>query len=107
MRVAYPGVISGLCLTPAHISDVAVAPQLLEGAEGLVLGDRNYASPLLQEQMTREGAQAKLLTAAKTRKNETDWHGARLIARVRYRIETVFGQLCGRLQIRAVQVRGG
>ena len=105
VRVAYPGVITSFCLTGAHASDVAAAPQLLEGASGLVLGDRNYASPALQEPRAREGAAATLLTAAKTRKSETNRRGARLIARVRYRIETVFGQLCGRLQMRAVKVK--
>ena len=105
VRVAYPGVITGFCLTGAEVSDVAAVPQLLEGAQGLVLGDRNYASPALQQQMKREGVEATLLTAAKTRKNETDRRGARLIARVRYRIETVFGQLCQRLEIRGVQVK--
>ena len=103
--MAYPGVITGFCLTGAEVSDVAAAPQLLESAQGLVLGDRNYAWPALQEQMEREGAGATLLIAAKTRKKEADRRGARLIARVRYRIETVFGQLCQRLQIRGVQVK--
>ena len=105
VRVAYPGVITGFCLTGAEVSDVAATPQLLEGAQGLVLGDRNYASPALQEQLRREGGQAKLLTAAKSRKREADKRAARWIARVRYRIETVFGQLCGRLQIRGIQVK--
>ena len=64
VRVAYPGVITGFCLTGAEVCDVAAAPQRLQGAQGLVLGDRNYASPTLQQQMKREGATATLLTGA-------------------------------------------
>ncbi len=99
------GVITGFCLTGGDVADVAAAPQLLEGVEILVLGDRNYASPALQEQLKSEGASSTLLTAAKSRKRETDRCGTRLIARVRYRIETVFGQWCERLGLRKVKVK--
>jgi hypothetical protein len=47
LHVAWPGLITRLTLAPAHQSDVSVAPQMLEGQEGIVIGDRNYHSPQL------------------------------------------------------------
>ena len=105
VHVAYPGVITGFCLTSAEVSDVAVAPALLQSVSGLVLGDRNYASAVLQEKLGQHAPALALLTAAKSRKRESDRRGARLIAKVRYRIETVFGQWCERLQLKTVKVK--
>jgi hypothetical protein len=45
LHVAWPGLITRLTLAPAHESDVGVAPQMLQGQEGIVIGARNYHSP--------------------------------------------------------------
>ena len=42
LRVCWPGVIVGLCLTPANVHDLAGAQELLEQQHGFVLADRNY-----------------------------------------------------------------
>ncbi len=49
LHVAWPGLITRLTLAPACAADVAVAPQMLHGQEGIVIGDRNYHSPQLQQ----------------------------------------------------------
>jgi hypothetical protein len=45
LRVCWPGVICALSLAPADAQELSVAEELLEGAKGWVLGDRNYWSP--------------------------------------------------------------
>jgi hypothetical protein len=45
LRVCWPGVIVGMSLAPADAHELSVAEELLEGAEGWVLGDRNNWSP--------------------------------------------------------------
>jgi hypothetical protein len=42
LRICWPGVIVGLCLTPANVHDLAGAQELLEQQHGFVLADRNY-----------------------------------------------------------------
>lgn len=45
LHVACPGLITRLIVAPAHESDVALAPQMVQGHEGIIIGDRNYHSP--------------------------------------------------------------
>lgn len=105
LHVAWPGVITRLTLAPAHESDSSVAPQMLTGQHGLVLGDRNYHSPQLQEKLQAENPHLKLLTPFKTKKNDPAPQQSRLISRFRYRIETVHGQLCSRFSCKQVWAR--
>ena len=51
LRVCWPGVICALSLAPANAHELSVAEELLEGARGWALGDRNYWSPQLTEQL--------------------------------------------------------
>lgn len=44
------GVIAGLALTPAHISERALALPLSEGVHGLLLGDKGYPGKDLKAQ---------------------------------------------------------
>ena len=46
--------ITRFTLAPANVQDLAVAPQLLKGREGYVIGDRNYWSPELTKQLLQE-----------------------------------------------------
>lgn len=53
LRVCWPGVVVGFSLAPANAHELSVAEGLLEGTKGWVLGDRNYWSPNLIEQLTQ------------------------------------------------------
>src|SRR5262249_40215226 len=72
--------------------DGAVVEELLEGTTGLVLGDRNYWIPTVQQELRQQGvilqAPYKKPQSPKAKAYESHVH-----SRVRYRIETVFGQL--------------
>ena len=57
-----------MSLAPANVHDLHVAEKLLEGAEGWVLGNRNYHSPNLAERLSDRGL--RLLTPYKALKKE-------------------------------------
>jgi len=66
----------------------------------LAVGDRNYGGPKLAEKAGRAG----VVLLAPCRKASQDPAPARsaLLSRVRYRIDTVFGQLAERLHVKRV-----
>ena len=54
-RLNWPGLITGFGLAPANVHDLAMVPGLAEGAQGVLLGDRNYWSPTLSEELRDQG----------------------------------------------------
>lgn len=98
--VAWPGVIARLCLAPGNEQELAVAPQLAQGIEGQLIADRNYWSPWLRQEL----AAADLdLVAPYRNKSKDPWpHRSHLLSVLRYRIDTVFGQLTERFSIKNV-----
>jgi hypothetical protein len=104
-HVAWPGLITGFTLAPAHESDIAVAPQLLQGRQGVILADRNYHAPQLQEQLQQDSPQLKLLAPFKNKKRDPNPRRSALISHFRYRIETVHSQLCERFRCKQVWAR--
>ena len=98
--VAWPGVIVGFSVAPANIHDTAVAPELASGRFGTVLGDRNYWSPRLTEELAAQ--KIDLVAPFKTAKHDPRPRASAFLARFRYRIETVFSQLVGRYLIKRV-----
>ena len=100
VRLCWPGVLARCCLTPANVSEQAALPHLLDGTGGLAVGDRNYGGARTAEEAARLGV--GLL--APTRKASQDPTPARtaLLSRVRYRIDTVFGQLTERFAVKRV-----
>jgi len=54
-RVCWPGVICQIELTPGQGSELATAVDLTEATHGLVIGDRNFWSPRLREELARHG----------------------------------------------------
>src|ERR687886_2985937 len=102
LRVCWPGVICGLSLAPADAHELSVAEELLEGAEGWVLGDRNYWSPRLSERLDEWGV--KLLAPYKSKKREKEpW--PRWLVQKRRRIETVISQLVERYEAKKTRAR--
>lgn len=102
--VSWPGIITRVSLAPGNVQELAILENdLSSGISGTILGDRNYWSPTVRDELAREGIQ---LTAP-FRKKTTDPNPklSTLLSRLRYRIETVFGQLCDRYHAKKVWAR--
>ncbi len=103
VRLAWPGVIAGLALAPADVSAPEVAFALAEGTTGYLVGDRNYWAPRLAEDLAADGV--CLLAPYRSAKRDPDPERSRSLSRIRYRIETVFGQLVDRYHAKRVRAR--
>jgi DDE family transposase len=104
LRLGWPGVITHVFLAPANESDGEIAPVLLEGTQGLVLGDRNYWLPDTQASLRTKG----LLLQAPFRKAhapQAPMYQSSVLGQVRYRVDTVFGQLTDRCQFKRLWAR--
>ena len=104
LRLGWPGVITHVFLAPANEADGEIAPVLLEGTQGLVLGDRNYWVPDLQASLRKEGI---VLQAPfrKAHSPQAKAYQSAVLGQIRYRIDTVFGQLTDRCQMKRVWAR--
>jgi hypothetical protein len=100
VRCCRPGVIAAVSLAPANESDLAVLPELVEGSWGFAVGDRNYWSPLVAEELRAMGV--ALLAPYRAAKRDPDPDRSRFLSRIRYRIETTFGQLVERYHAKRV-----
>lgn len=102
-RVCWPGVVTGLSLAPAGVADVAVLEELTDRTSGVCLGDRAYWKPELSEWLRGRGVE--MLVPFRKATRDPDPERSRRISRIRYRIETVFGQLCERFSMKRVWAR--
>jgi hypothetical protein len=102
LRVCWPGLVVGFEVAPANVHELRAAEDLLEGVTGDALGDRNYWSPALAEQLRASGL--RLLTPFRKASRERKRWPRRLV-NTRRRIETVIGQLVGRFHARQVWAR--
>ena len=103
VRCCHPGVIAAVSLAPANAADVAVLPELVEGTDGFVIGDRNYWSPDLTDELWTQGL--ALLAPDRSAKRNPTPRRSRVLSRIRYRIETTFGQLVERYHVKRVWAR--
>lgn len=100
VRMCWPGVITRLALAPANVHELAAVPALAEGTTGHLIGDRNYWAPTLAQEL-RQGAVALLAPFRRASRDPwPQWSG--LLSRIRYRIDTVFGQLVERTHVKRV-----
>lgn len=102
-RVAWPGVVTRLSVCPAGVADLKVLEELTDETAGVCLADRAYWQPELAEWLRGQGVE--MLVPFKKRASDPTPERSRAITRIRYRIETVFGQLCDRLSIKRVWAR--
>jgi hypothetical protein len=102
VRLAWPGVIVDCTVAPANIHDIDGAEELLEHVHGWALGDRNYWNPEAFERLQHNDLW--LLAPYKSAKREKQPFPFYL-KHVRYRIETVFGQLVERYHAKRVWAR--
>lgn len=105
LHVAWPGFITRFVLAPGNVQELKVAPELLWGKEGLVLGDRNYWSPKLQDELKRVAPQLTLLAPFKKKALDPTPRRSRHITHWRYRIECVLAQWSQRLSLQKVWAR--
>ena len=103
VRCCRPGVIAAVSLAPANAADVAVLPELVEGTHGFAIGDRNYWSPDLTNELRARGL--ALLASYRSAKRDPTPRRSRVLSRIRYRIETTFGQLVERYHVKRVWAR--
>jgi hypothetical protein len=102
-RICWPGVITQMELVPANLHEGEAALDLTPGTTGLLLGDRNYWLPKLKALLRQTGI--LLLTPFRTAKHAPPGSWSPVLGRVRYRIDTVFGQLVDRCQAKRVWAR--
>jgi hypothetical protein len=102
-RLCWPGVVTRLSVAPAGVADLTVLEELTDETAGVCLGDRAYWAPELGEWLRGRGVE--MLVPFKKRASDPAPERSRRITRLRYRIETVFAQLCERLSIKRVWAR--
>jgi hypothetical protein len=104
LRLGWPGIITHAFLAPANEADGEIAPLVLAGTQGVVLGDRNYWLPEVQAGLRHTGillqAPFRLTHSPKAARYQSP-----VLGRVRYLIDTVFGQLTDRCQLKRVWAR--
>jgi hypothetical protein len=103
VRLSWPGIITRLALVPANVHELSVVYELVEDTPGLYLGDRNFWSPKVKEELSLKMIQ--LEASFRKASHDPDPERSRLISRFRYRIDTVFGQLTDQFQIKKVWAR--
>jgi hypothetical protein len=97
------GVILGLEVTPAHVDERDVVPELVVGLQGLLLGDKGY----IRSSLTTELKEQKLTLLTPLRKNMDNYTPLfnRTVSRHRQLVETVIGHLCHWFDIERILAR--
>jgi hypothetical protein len=103
VRLEWPGVITRFCVTPANAHELTAVPALAEQTQGTLVGDRNYWSPATTAEWQALGVE--LLAPYRSAKRDPRPRWSALLSRVRYRIDTVFGQLVDRCAVKRVWAR--
>jgi hypothetical protein len=102
-RVSWPGAVTALQAAPANVHDLELVPELVEGATGQVLGDRNYWAPKLAAELAPAGV--ALAAPFKKRASDPDPAGSTVLTRTRWRIETVAAQFVERFHLKRIWAR--
>jgi hypothetical protein len=103
VRLEWPGVITRFCLAAANIHELSALPALTEATHGTLVGDRNYWSPKVAAEWRQYGVE--LLAPYRTAKRDPHPRWSARLSRVRYRIDTIFGQLVDRCQVKRLWAR--
>jgi hypothetical protein len=103
LRITWPGVVAAVSVAPANVHDRDLVPELVEGATGQVIGDRNYWDPRLMAALAPAGI--TLRAPFKMRASDPDPDGSRVLTQMRWRIETVAAQLVARYHLKRLWAR--
>jgi hypothetical protein len=103
VRASREGVIRAFELAPADVSDRAALPalDLPLGSQGI--GDRNYWSPPLSDELAAAGI--RLHAPCSSRSKGPDPARSAAMSQERWLIEAVRGQLAGRYELKRVRAR--
>ena len=91
------------CVAPANVHELTALPALTEQTVGTLVGDRNYWSPATTAEWQAHGVE--LLAPYRNAKRDPHPRWSAVLSRVRYRIDTVFGQLVDRCEVKRVWAR--
>jgi Transposase DDE domain len=103
MRLCWPGVITHMCLAPANVHEGEVVWDLTTNTSGLLLGDRTYWLPTRHSALRKVGIVLQAPFRKASAQPAHSW--SPVLGRVRYRIDTVFGQLTDRCRAKRVWAR--
>jgi hypothetical protein len=101
--ISQNGLITRFVLAPANEQDIKVVPELVTNWFGFEIGDRNYWSPILREELAKEGVWLIAPYKRKSKDPNPEW--SHFINQVRHLIETIFSQLTGRFNVKKVWAR--
>ena len=102
-RTTREGAIVAFDLAPANVSDLAMVGQLDPPPGSVGVGDRGYWSPRVRDELA--GAGVAFLAPFQSRKADPDPDRSRRPARIRWVIETAFGQLAERFRAKRTWAR--
>jgi hypothetical protein len=103
LRTSRHGVIMAYRLASARVADAAMVEALGPPRGSTGVGDRHYWDPALRRRL--EAAGVELRAPYYQRSKDPDRAGSAKLASVRYRIETVNGQLAERLEVKRTWAR--
>jgi hypothetical protein len=103
VRLEWPGVITRFGIAAANVHELAALPALTEATQGTLVGDRNYWSPKVAAEWQQYGVD--LLAPYRSAKRDPLPRWSARLSRVRYRIDTVFGQLVDRCAVKRLWAR--
>lgn len=102
--ISSTGIITGATFTKANVDERDVCPELAEKIRGLLLGDKGYIRPELEDQLKEQGLHL-VTTLRENMKDERPKSFLRWMVGTRRLIETVIGQLTERFHIEKVRAR--
>jgi Transposase DDE domain len=94
LRTSRDGIIEAAVLAPANVAETEVLWELVPPGGSVGIGDRNYWSPALTEELARGGI--RLLAPYKNKKRDPQPQRSRALRSLHWLIETVNGQLAER-----------
>ncbi len=76
MRVCWPGLITRFSIASANAHELSVLPELAESTSGLLVGDRNYHSPKIQQELAQSMGVELLAPYSSKRRDPTPQRSA-------------------------------
>jgi Transposase DDE domain len=98
LRTSRDGIIEAAVLAPANVAETEIVWELTPPEGSVGIGDRNYWSPALQEELAQGGI--RLLAPYKNKKHDPQPERSRLLRGLHWLIETVNGQLADRFHVK-------
>lgn len=103
LRCACQGPCTQIALTPANVSDLAAAFELVPAGGGEAIGDRNYWSPIEQKLLAGKGLE--IIAPFKKETHDPTPKSSAVLSKLRQYIEPLIGQLAGRFHIETTRAR--